>query len=80
MPTTKLGESGLGVDAQKDAVSRKTTEKGGSVLAEFTEVESGKKSSNRPDLLGALELCRRKRRRWSPSSIIFPGTSISSPA
>ena len=59
--TTKQGESGLGLAAQRDAVARYTGEKGGSTLAEFTEVESGKKASNRPELLKAVELCRRKR-------------------
>lgn len=59
--TTKQGESGLGLDAQRDAVARYTTGKGGTTVAEFTEVESGKKASNRPELLKAVELCRRRR-------------------
>ena len=30
-------------------------------MAEFTEVESGKRHTNRPELLRAIELCRRQR-------------------
>ena len=59
--TTKQGDSGLGLDAQREAVARYTSARGGAVLAEFTEVESGKKAANRPELQKALELCRRKR-------------------
>ena len=59
--TTKQGESGLGLDAQRDAVTRYIAGKDGTAIAEFTEVESGKKASNRPELLKALELCRRRR-------------------
>ncbi|MEA3188558.1 MAG: hypothetical protein QOD99_2388 [Chthoniobacter sp.] len=59
--TAKQGESGLGLDAQRDAVCRYIGWKGGTVIAEFTEIESGKKASNRPELQKALELCRRRR-------------------
>jgi DNA invertase Pin-like site-specific DNA recombinase len=37
--TTKQGESGLGLEAQREAVARHLGS--GSLLAEFTEVESG---------------------------------------
>jgi hypothetical protein len=30
-------------------------------VAEFTEVESGKLHTNRPQLLAALEMCRKRR-------------------
>jgi DNA invertase Pin-like site-specific DNA recombinase len=36
-------------------------EKGGEIISEFTEVESGKKASNRPALNEAIEMCRTKR-------------------
>jgi DNA invertase Pin-like site-specific DNA recombinase len=49
--TTKQGESGLGLDAQREAVARHLGT--GCLLAEFTEVESGKRSVNRPQLLAA---------------------------
>lgn len=59
--TQRQGDSGLGLDAQREAVSRFLDGKGGTVLATFTEVESGKRTANRPELQGALELCRKQR-------------------
>jgi DNA invertase Pin-like site-specific DNA recombinase len=51
--TDKQGDSGLGLAAQREAVARHL---GASVpVAEFTEVESGKRSLNRPQLLSALD-------------------------
>lgn len=57
--TQKQGESGLGLEAQRLAVSRYLQGHPGEVLAEFTETESGKQARNRPALLKALELCRK---------------------
>ena len=57
--TERQGASGLGLEAQREAVSRFLGS--GSLLAEFTEVESGKRHTNRPELLRAVELCRRHR-------------------
>jgi DNA invertase Pin-like site-specific DNA recombinase len=56
--TQKLGQSGLGLEAQKAAVA--TFLKGGiwKLLGEFVEVESGKADHNRPKLAEALALCR----------------------
>lgn len=59
--TQKQGESGLGLDAQRVAVARHVAAHQGEVLAEFTETESGKQARNRPELLLALELCRKTR-------------------
>ena len=59
--TQKQGESGLGLEAQRLAVSRYLQGHPGEVLAEFTETESGKQARNRPALLKALELCRKHR-------------------
>jgi DNA invertase Pin-like site-specific DNA recombinase len=59
--TTKQGESGLGLDAQRDAVTGYIAAKGGTTIAEFTEVESGKKACNRPELQKAMDLSRKKR-------------------
>lgn len=53
--TQKQGASGLGIEAQKAAVAAHV--KGGKIVASFTEVESGKRSS-RPELAKALRLCR----------------------
>jgi DNA invertase Pin-like site-specific DNA recombinase len=57
--TTKQGESGLGLEAQREAVARHLDS--GVLLAEFTEVESGKRSANRPQLMAALDMCKRKK-------------------
>lgn len=59
--TQKQGESGLGLDAQRDTVRRYLAANPGELLAELTETESGKQARNRPSLLQALELCRRQR-------------------
>jgi DNA invertase Pin-like site-specific DNA recombinase len=57
--TTRQGESGLGLQAQQEAVSRYLA--GRPLLAEFREVESGKRADNRPQLKAAQELCKRKK-------------------
>jgi hypothetical protein len=59
--TQRQGISGLGLDAQRAAVGQFLRERGGTILAEVTETESGKKASNRPELQRALELCRKHR-------------------
>lgn len=58
--TDKQGVSGLGLDAQRAAVSRYVTGKG-ELLAEYTEVESGKSHKNRPQLKQALDACKKRR-------------------
>ena len=55
--TMKQGKSGLGLSAQREAVAQYVERTGGTVLAEFQEVESGKRS-DRPQLALALERCR----------------------
>jgi len=59
--TAKQGESGLGMDAQHAAVNGYIQANGGTIIAEFTETESGKKAKNRPALLAALEICRKQK-------------------
>jgi len=56
--TTKQGESGLGLAAQRTVVENFA--KNGEIVAEFTEVESGKKTkkSKRFELLTAIETCK----------------------
>jgi DNA invertase Pin-like site-specific DNA recombinase len=51
--TARQGASGLGIEAQKAAVENYVSSKNGSVIAEFTETESGK-NSDRPQLALAL--------------------------
>jgi DNA invertase Pin-like site-specific DNA recombinase len=57
--TDRQGASGLGLEAQRAAVVRHIGS--GQLAAEYTEVESGKKHTNRPQLLAALQECRRKK-------------------
>jgi DNA invertase Pin-like site-specific DNA recombinase len=56
--TDRQGQSGLGLDAQRAAVAGFIGTRG--LVAEFTEVESGKRN-DRPQLAMALDLCRRHR-------------------
>src|ERR1035438_5008965 len=57
--TDRQGASGLGLDAQRAAVLAHVG--GGQLVAEYTEVESGRKHTNRPQLLSALVECRKRR-------------------
>jgi DNA invertase Pin-like site-specific DNA recombinase len=57
--TDKQGERGLGIEAQREAVGRAVRD--GEIVAEFTEVESGKKHTNRPELIAALKEAKRRR-------------------
>ena len=56
--TTQQGQSGLGLDAQRQAVRNHAEKVFGTILEEIVEVESGKRS-DRPILTQAIELCRR---------------------
>lgn len=55
--TKKQGHSGLGLEAQREAVGNYLQRNSGKLAAEFTEVESGK-LRNRPMLEAALLECR----------------------
>jgi P27 family predicted phage terminase small subunit len=60
--TARQGASGLGLEAQRG--DRRLRGRGGTILARFTEVESGG-SADRPELAKALQLARRSRaQRW----------------
>lgn len=58
--TERQGRSGLGLDAQCEAVARHVASAGGEVAAEFQEIESGKRN-DRPQLAAALAACRAQR-------------------
>lgn len=59
--TDKQGRSGLGLAAQREAVARYVAgQDGGRLLADFEEVESGKRN-DRPQLAAALAACRAHR-------------------
>ena len=56
--TARQGKSGLGLDAQREAVRQFVTSRAGRIIApEFVEVESGKRD-DRPELVKALKRCR----------------------
>ena len=58
--TDGQGRSGLGLEAQRQAVAAYVAQAGGEVGAEFQEVESGKRA-DRPQLAAALAACRTRR-------------------
>lgn len=55
--TAKQGASGLGLEAQQEAVRSYLNGGAWELIAEFTEVESGK-NADRPVLVQAMERCR----------------------
>ena len=60
--TAQQGHSGLGLDAQRDAVMRYLSNGGWPPLAEFTEIETGKGANaldRRPQLQAALAYARK---------------------
>src|SRR6266496_3471319 len=57
--TKRQGQSGLGLDAQRKMVADFLASNGGELVAEYTEVESGKKN-DRPQMALALEQCKRE--------------------
>lgn len=52
--TQKQGKSGLGLEAQKKMVTDFVAVNGGEIVAEYTEVESGK-HDDRPELISAMK-------------------------
>jgi DNA invertase Pin-like site-specific DNA recombinase len=59
--TDRQGKSGLGLDAQRKAVADYLNGGSWTLGAEYTEVESGKRTDNRPQLAAALATCKRLR-------------------
>lgn len=57
--TAKQGDSGLGLEAQRAAITAYLNGGNWEVLAEYVEVESGKRN-DRPKLAEAMRLCRKK--------------------
>ena len=58
--TDGQGRSGLGLEAQRQAVAAHVAQTGGTLLTEFQEVESGKRAG-RSQLAAALAACRNRR-------------------
>ncbi len=69
--TSQQGRSGLGIEAQKEALGRFAATEGFTLGRIFVEVETGKGSDaleRRPQLAAALNEARRQRCLWpSPS-------------
>lgn len=57
--TKKQGESGLGLEAQRAYIDHYYRDK--TILAEFTDVRSGKTIHKRPQLQQALALCKKEK-------------------
>ena len=55
--TVKQGQSGLGLEAQQNAVAEYLKSNAGELVTEYTEIQSGSKD-NRPELQAALRQCR----------------------
>ena len=77
--TDRQGESGLGLEAQRKAVADYLNGGKWTLAAEFVEIESGKRSDNRPQLAAALAAVRSSGPSWWwPSSTDSPATWPSS--
>ena len=57
--TLRQFQSGLGLQAQKDAVVRHVNE-AGQIIAEFTEVETGTRKKKRVEIYKAIELAKKE--------------------
>jgi DNA invertase Pin-like site-specific DNA recombinase len=68
--TDRQGRSGLGLDAQKEAVQQRLDGGRWQLVAEFVEIESGKRAK-RPQLDAALATCKSIR----PSSLLPNSTA-----
>jgi DNA invertase Pin-like site-specific DNA recombinase len=58
--TDRQGISGLGIEAQREAVQRYVASVAGTLVAENVEVETGR-SATRPILLQSIALCKKER-------------------
>lgn len=58
--TQKQGKSGLGLQAQKNAVTNHTGDKG-NIIGEFTEVETGTRKKKRVEIYKAIELAKKEK-------------------
>jgi DNA invertase Pin-like site-specific DNA recombinase len=58
--TDRQGRSGLGLEAQREAVLRHLTSHAGELRGEFCEIESGKRT-DRPQLAGAIAVAKKSK-------------------
>jgi DNA invertase Pin-like site-specific DNA recombinase len=61
--TAHQGKSGLGLEAQRKAVEDYLNGGNWKLAAEYTEIESGKRHDNRPQLATALAACKKLKAR-----------------
>lgn len=59
--TKKQGDSGLGIEAQHVYIDHYYKNQGKDVIAEFTDIQSGKEVVNRPKLSEAIALCQERK-------------------
>mgnify|MGYP002632689358 CR=1 FL=1 len=57
--TARQGESGLGLEAQRSKLQQLAADRGAVVVAEFVEIESGRKA-DRPQLAAAMAAARKR--------------------
>jgi DNA invertase Pin-like site-specific DNA recombinase len=69
--TDRQGRSGLGLEAQREAVQRHMASVGGTLIAEHTEIETGKRN-DRPELQKALAAVL----RLNPHPVRAPGHCV----
>src|SRR5690606_26928689 len=55
--TRRQGQSGLGLEAQRQAIETYAAQRGATILETFTEVESGRNNA-RPELAKAMHLAK----------------------
>ena len=60
LSTDRQGRSGLGLDAQREAVASQVRRAGGEIVADYTEIDSGKRA-DRPEMRAALAEAKRTR-------------------
>ena len=58
--TKKQGKSGLGLDAQKDIIDYFVNAEGGELIADFSEVYTGKELGGCVELRKAMDMCKKE--------------------
>jgi DNA invertase Pin-like site-specific DNA recombinase len=78
--TSKQGSSGLGIEAQRHAITRFAEAEGFTIIAEYVEVETGKGADaldRRPVLAAALAEARKaKNGKWYAPDPLRPGKYV----
>jgi DNA invertase Pin-like site-specific DNA recombinase len=77
--TDRQGRSGLGLDAQREAVFRHLASQAGDLIGEFCEVESGRRS-DRPQLAAAIAAAKKPRATLIIAKLDRLARNVSSPA